>query len=129
MSDYTYTAGRDGKTVTVPPIDELCLILKDKFLRQEEENQRLKEENRKLKEGIWEKEEIARLKAENKRLFDDWKRGFPITERQWEKLQKWKSHYEGRHSGFIYNFVPTSLGTSGTCIGPDGDAFEFQTIS
>ena len=63
MSDNSYCAYRDGKFVEVPKIEELCLALKDKFMRQEECNQYLSEENKKLKEGIWEKEETARLKG------------------------------------------------------------------
>ena len=53
MSDNSYCAYRDGKFVEVPKIEELCLALKDKFMRQEERNQYLSEENKKLKEGIW----------------------------------------------------------------------------
>lgn len=43
--DNKYWTSRDGQMVTVPPIDELCLALKEKFMRQLEDNQRLKEEN------------------------------------------------------------------------------------
>ena len=47
MSDNSYCAYRDGKFVEVPKIEELCLALKDKFMRQEECNQYLSEENKK----------------------------------------------------------------------------------
>ena len=36
MSDNSYCAYRDGKFVEVPKIEDLCLALKDKFMRQEE---------------------------------------------------------------------------------------------
>ena len=36
MADVRYSTYRDGEYITVPPMDELCLALKDKFMRQEE---------------------------------------------------------------------------------------------
>ena len=68
MSDNSYYAYRDGKFVEVPKIEDLCLALKDKVMRQEECNQYLSEENKKLKEGIWEKEETARFKTEYEKM-------------------------------------------------------------
>ena len=131
--DYEYSANRDGEFVTVPPIDKLCLILKDKFLRQEENNEYLREENKKLKEGILEKEEIARLKKDYETMREDCYRGFPISEDEKKAIDEWKTKYKDRHygaigGGFTYKFTPTSLGTIGVIVGPDGDEFKFQDI-
>lgn len=127
MNDKKYWATRDGELVAVPPINELCLALKDKFLRQEEQNKRLREENEKLKNGIWEKEEIARLKADYDRFHEEWRLGFPITKEQREKINEWQKSYIG--GVFTYKFVPTPIGVCGVCIAPNGDEFEFQEIS
>lgn len=138
--DYRYSTYRDGNYVDVPPIEELCLILKDKFMRQDEDNERLRDENMKLKEGIWEKEEIKRLKEENKRLEKESRNGFSITDEEWESIHEWQTKYKNEHGYgnntkigivgglFTYQFVPTSLGISGVCIAPNGEKFIFRRI-
>ena len=67
MSDNSYCAYRDGKFVEVPKIEDLCLALKDKFMRQEERNQYLSEENKKLKEGVWDKTCKNHIKNEDQK--------------------------------------------------------------
>ena len=90
MLDNSCYAYRDGKFVKIPNIEDLCLALKEKFMRQEECNQHLSEENKKLKEGVWEKEETARLKAEYEKMKHEYyHRGFPITEEEKEKIDEW----------------------------------------
>lgn len=131
--DSRYGAYRDGKFVDVPPIDELCLTLKDKFMRQDEENERLRNENKKLKDGIFEKEEIARLKSDYEEMKADYLRGFPISKKEWEKVKEWQSKYSTKGVGaiggiFTYKFTPTSIGVIGVCIAPNGDEFEFQSL-
>lgn len=132
LEDREYSTHIDGKWVKVPPIDDLCLALKEKFIRQLEDNQRLQEENKKLKEGIWEKEEVARLKADYERMKKEYYRGFPISEDEWLRIQEWQKQYiipntkMGAIEGmFTYKFFPTSIGVSGKCIAPNGDEFEF----
>lgn len=135
MEDTRYSTYRDGKFIDVPPIDELCLALKDKFVRQEEINNMLRTENRKLKEGIWEKEYVKETMEAYNRMKADYYRGFPISEDEWEKLKEWQKQYINSDTNigaiggmFTYKFTPTSIGTSGVCIAPNGDEFEFQTI-
>ena len=145
MSDVHYSTYRNGKFIDVPPIDNLCLALKDKFEKQEEENNRLKEENEKLKTGLFEKEEMARLKNEYNKMLKDCIRGFPISEEEQETIEHWKEQHElekhnlktfnqwlafqGVSGGrYTYVFTPTAIGIVGEVKCTCGDSFEFQSL-
>lgn len=135
MADNSYCAYRDGKFVEVPKIDELCLALKDKFMRQEEKIKYLSEENRKLKKGVWEKEESSRLESEYERMKHEYYNfGFPITEEEKEKIDEWAKTHECKTRGtraegyrkFI--FSPTELGVVGEVKCSCGQTFTFREL-
>ena len=135
MADTSYCAYRDGKFVEVPKIDELCLALKDKFMRQEEKIKYLSEENRKLKKGVWEKEESSRLESEYERMKHEYYNfGFPITEEEKEKIDEWAKTHECKTRGtraegyrkFI--FSPTELGVVGEVKCSCGQTFTFREL-
>lgn len=115
-------------------IEKLAGELVDEFDWIKKQNDMLREENQKLKEGIWEKEEVARLKSDYEKMRADYYRGFAITEEEEEKINKFKDNYKTQKFGaiggaFKYEFVPTSIGTSGTIIGPDGKKLIFCEFS
>lgn len=119
--DHSYSSYRDGQYVEVPPIDKLCLSLKDKFLRQEEENQKLREENKYLKSEHYKDETIAKLKEELDQVTKDLYRGFGISKEEYEKIREWKKSHSKVNTGAIggryeYRFFPTGIGTSGKII-------------
>lgn len=135
MADNSYCAYRDGKFVEVPKIDELCLALKDKFMRQEEKMKYLSEENRKLKEGVWEKEESSRLESEYERMKHEYYNfGFPITEEEKEKIDEWAKTHEctirgTRAEGYRkFIFSPTELGVVGEVKCSCGQTFTFREL-
>lgn len=135
MADNSYCAYRDGKFVEVPKIDELCLALKDKFMRQEEKIKYLSEENRKLKEGVWEKEESSRLESEYERMKHEYYNfGFPITEEEKEKINEWAKTHEcttrgTRAEGYRkFIFSPTELGVVGEVKCSCGQTFTFREL-
>ena len=64
IQDRDYIVCIDDKLLSIPQIDKICTVIKEKFGRLLEDNKRLSEENEKLKSGVWEKEEMARLKSE-----------------------------------------------------------------
>lgn len=135
MADNSYCAYRDGKFVEVPKIDELCLALKDKFMRQEEKIKYLSEENRKLKEGVWEKEESSRLESEYERMKHEYYNfGFPITEKEKEKIDEWAKTHEcttrgTRAEGYRkFIFSPTELGVVGEVKCSCGQTFTFREL-
>ena len=130
--DLCYTFN-NGKMITIPPIDELCTSLKEKFWRQERVNECLKEENRKLKEGIWEKELIDKLKA----TCEKYKKStsFIISEEERKNIDKWIKSRENIYTGAIggryeYRFFPTSIGIAGIVVDSlTGEEFKFREIS
>lgn len=143
--NHTYATYRDGQYVTVPPIDELCLALKEKFLRQEEDLERLRQENKNLKSGVWAENEMARLKAENEELREQERYSFTITKAESEAIRQWKErHDKERHGADTFNkrlrlegvsggrhtyiFVPTAIGTSGCVRCSCGESFCFRDI-
>ena len=96
MKDSAYSTYRDGEYIEVPPIDKLCLALKEKFLRQEEENERLKAKNKELLDEHYKDNELAALKEENKRLEKLIIRGFSISEEDDAKIKEWLDNHECR---------------------------------
>lgn len=135
--DTKYSAWSDGKFVTIPPMDELCAILKAKFKNQEQRISYLEKENEKLKSEHYKDNEIAKLKQENERLQEDYWRGFPISKSEKEAIDNWwKKHREEKHGGKLYSggaigggpeyrFIPTSIGTVGEVICSCGEKFCF----
>ena len=142
MADVTYSTYRDGQYINVPPMDELCLALKDKFMRQEETIEVLRDEIKRLKDKNWKDEELQAMKKNFDKMQKDYWRGFPITEEEDKKIKEWiNKHEEEKHPRtkmdymprggaiggcYSYHFVPTSIGTFGTIKCTCGEKFEFQ---
>lgn len=141
MADGRYSAYRNGEYITVPPMDELCLALKDKFMRQEETIESLREEIKRLKDENWKDNELQSMKEQYDKMKEDYYRGFPISEEQDKKIKEWIDKHEkekhprpkwscprgGAIGGcYSYHFVPTSIGTFGTIECTCGEKFEFQ---
>lgn len=142
-SDGSY----ESVSVRVNPdeiLDELQRCIKHMKNRIES----LESELEKTKDEKFADETIQKLQKENKELKEDYYRGFPISEEEDKKIKDWMDkwmddhiHYgmmDDRHygiknmgaiaGGFTYKFTPTSIGTSGKVIAPNGDEFEFQEI-
>lgn len=136
MKDYQYHTHRDGKYVTVPPIDDLCLALKDKFMRQEEQIDSLREQNRELRESAYTKKEMAKMKDQLNTLLADYHRGFPISKIEQARIHSWMDQHEIEHPGghgvsggkYTYEFCPTGLGTIGYVKCSCGKKFCFQDL-
>ena len=110
-------------------LEELANCIQDTLdyaERQEKINEELKAEN-------WKDKELQAMKADLEKMKDAYYRGFKITEEQDKKIREWQDqHYTNKHRApgnlsrvkiggaiggmFEYRFIPTSIGTSGTCI-------------
>ena len=141
MADARYFTYRDGKDITVPPIDELCLALKDKFMRQEETIESLRDEIKKLKDENWKDSELQSIKEQYDKMREDYYRGFPISKEESEKINAWINKHEkekhprpekslprgGAIGGcYTYYFTTTSIGVFGTIKCTCGEEFTFQ---
>ncbi len=140
MDGEYFVTTEDGKCVQIPEINELCTVLKRKFLDQDRIIERLRKENQKLKDGIWEKEEVAKLKKENEDMWLNYNKSFIVTEEQWDKIDEWKDkHANEKHNGkslrggaiggvYTYVFVPTSIGTYGCVKCNCGEEYVFSEL-
>ena len=111
--------------------DELIESLKQKYKRLEIINENLKEENEEHRNKTYEIGYVSKLREENKRLKEDYYRGFPISKKEKEAINKWKTeHYKtcNRIGGCSYHFYPTDLGVAGVVQCSCGAKFEFQEI-
>lgn len=113
-------------------IENILRALQEQFSRQEKEIEQLRIENTKLKSGIWKEEEVARLKHEDNRMKEEYHRGFPISNEEKAMIDEFKSQHKGYYGaiggGFTYQFIPTSIGISGTIIATNGDKLEFREL-
>lgn len=136
MKDGQYSTYRDGEWVSVPPIDKLCLALKEKFMRQEERIEYLEKENKELKDSAYAEKEMAKMKDQLNTLLADYHRGFSISKEEQAKIHSWMEQHEKEHPGghgvsggkYTYEFCPTGLGTIGYVKCSCGKKFCFQDL-
>ena len=137
MSWYSTTI--DGKFVMVHDLEECLQSIRIRNERNEETIKRLSEANKKLKEEHYKDEEIQKMQQKLDQMSADYRRGFPISEKEKEAIDAWKlAHEEEVHGGnsyagaiggrYSYHFVPTSVGTSGVIRCSCGAEFEFCEI-
>lgn len=102
-------------------------------------NKTLKLENEKLKSEVFKDEYIKELENRIEKLTREINLGFPLSENEYNMVEEWKKkHLEEKHNDllsgpiggtFNYEFIPTSIGTFGTCIcGRCGEKFPFQDL-
>lgn len=100
-------------------------------------NDYLRKENERLKSEAYKDEELSKMKEQYEKMSKDYYRGFPISEEENKKINKWiedqmdKNPSTGGAIGgrFQYEFLPTGIGTIGTVIdGITGEKFTFQEL-
>ena len=127
-----YLTYRNGKLLTVKDIDAVCDNIKELFEAERRRNEDLVMENKHLKLERYENDEIQRLLLENEILKTKLQDSFTITPEQRKKINIWqKMHNHGKckYPNFIYKFIETSIGDSGTCVcSRCGEELEFQFI-
>ena len=91
------------------------------------ENEHLKAENYKDEELIKIQEKLKAAEEKKREALNAYYRGFPISKEEEESIRSWQiqhdieehSNKNGYHGaiggGFLYRFVPTSIGTIGEC--------------
>ena len=141
MDTEHWTHTKSGKYMRVPPMDELCDILKTKFINQEELINNLREQIKSLEDENWKDEQLQKMKEEYNQMKVDYNRGFPMTKEESRKAREWMDKHEnekhplsnerfprGGAIGGSYQFIftPTSIGTFGTVKCSCGAEFTFQ---
>ena len=126
-------------------VSDLCQGIIDKVDTYEKRIKYLGEENKKLKDEHYKDSEMQRMEAELKKAKEDLYRGFPISEKEQEKIREWELKHDAEKHGlktmeqrlraggccggrYTYQFVPTSIGTVGEVICSCGEKFTFQDL-
>lgn len=100
-------------------------------------NDYLKEQLEIIKSETYKDEELSRLRNEYEKMKSDYFRGFPISEKEYEKINEWIEKQMEKNPGnggaiggrFRYEFIPTGIGTVGTIIDIfTEDRFNFQEL-
>lgn len=141
--EMRYTTGVDGVLTNVAPFDEAVRSIKAHIQSIEKRNKYLESENKRLLSEHYKDKEMAAMKESLDAARKDLNRGFPISEEEWKAIKEWqRKHEEAVHGAdyenhkyaksgaiggsYTYKFIPTSIGTFGTCICSCGAEFDFQ---
>ena len=117
----------------------------DKRVDKERRIEYLEEENKKLKDEHYKDSEMQRMATELKEAKEDLYRGFPISEKEQEKIREWELKHDAEKHGLktmeqramghgciggslTWCFTPTSIGTIGEVICSCGEKFTFQDL-
>lgn len=136
MSDTKEYILRNGELVEFIPIEKICQMILEHFNILKENNYALAEKNAKLKDEHYKNSELAKLKEAYDELIEDYHRGFGITEDESLDIKKWIRTHDKSHRGsygvsggkYIYEFVPTSIGTIGHVRCSCGESFCFRDL-
>ena len=99
------------------------------------QNAYLRKENERIKSEAYKDEELSRMKEMYDGMRADYFRGFPISEKEEEKIHEWMDSLPEAASGaiggrFSYSFTPPGIGVVGTVTDLiTGQKFTFQGLS
>lgn len=131
ISYSTSTFSEDGEHSwqNVHGLDECLASIETRVKDMAETITRLKEQNKALQEDKWVDERLAEMKKQYNEMYENYWRGFPITEEEKQAINKWLENHQhpGGAIGGIhtYEFVPTSIGVVGTIKCSCGESFTF----
>lgn len=105
--------------------------IEEEYNNLKERNMNLQKENDRLKSEHYKDLELTALKDKCDKFEKDLLRGFPISEEEQEKINKWYDFHkmenpEREHGYLEYRFTPTEVGTFGDVVCSCGVQFTFQ---
>jgi hypothetical protein len=116
------------------------------FNTQKSRNDRLQEENAILKDEHYKDKKIQELEDKISELRSELGYSFRMTKEDWDRVREWQIQHQAEKHGlktskdrlaaggaiggnWTFEFVPTSIGTVGTCIcGSCKEEFVFQEL-
>lgn len=128
---------KNGSPWILQDIKKVFQELWDHYRVIKSRNEYLEEEIKRIKSDTYKDEELSKMKEDYERMKKNYYRGFPISEKEEDKIDKWQNKIIEKYPAntgaiggrFIYKFLPTSIGTSGLIIDSvSGETFEFQEI-
>lgn len=134
----------------VKDIDEACADftsnIKELFYAEKARNDRLQTENEILKDEHYENKEIQKLTDQIAELRSALGYSFRLDKNDWDRIHEWQNTHMAEAHGldtmekrlqaggaiggmWTYEFIPTSIGTVGTCkCGKCKEEFTFQEL-
>ena len=90
-------------------------VVIDRLRGKDKQIEYLQKENNRLKDEHYKDEELKNLQEKIENLQGDRMRGFPISEKEQEKIDKIREEHKKKcpYCGFNYLFIPTSIVTFG----------------
>ena len=88
-----------SSTYFTDSVSDLCQGIVDKADTYEKRIKYLEEENKKLKDEHYKDSEMQRMEAELKKAKEDLYRGFPISEKEQEKIREWELKHDAEKHG------------------------------
>lgn len=88
-----------SSTYFTDSVSDLCQGIIDKVDTYEKRIKYLGEENKKLKDEHYKDSEMQRMEAELKKAKEDLYRGFPISEKEQEKIREWELKHDAEKHG------------------------------
>lgn len=134
---YSSYSLETGTFINVPNDEEMIDLVKNYVNESVSTIERLREENKRIKEETYKDKEIASLVAERDRYREEWRRGFPISKEEKEKIDSWMKDHEEKCKGghgccggkYSYEFTPTGLGVVGEIVcNRCGEEFSFSEL-
>ena len=134
-----------GKYTYVYDLEDCLKSIRARNQDNEDMIKQLREENKKLKEEHYKDNELQQLKTELETFKKNYHNGFPITEKERNKIEDWKNKHAAEAHGIVtlndklrsggaiggvysYHFTPTSIGTVGVVRCKCGAEFTFQDL-
>lgn len=129
---------KDGSPWLISNIKDVLQEIYDHYRVVVNRNDYLMAENARMKSDAYKDEELAKTNAKYEKMADDYYRGFPISEKEEEKINEWKKWIVAKYPSnlgaiggrFVYHFLPTSIGYAGTIEDTfSKEKFTFREIS
>lgn len=108
-------------------IEKVSEAIKETILWYKSVVDTLREKVNYLESENYKDEELQNMKTQLEKIQEYYRRGFPITKEESDDINKWKKNHDatehgntdGYHGaiggGYTYEFIPTSIGSFGTC--------------
>lgn len=112
---------KDDSPWLISSIKDVLQEIYDHYRVVVNRNDYLMAENARLKSEAYKDEELAKMSESYDKMTSDYYRGFPISEKEENKINEWKKNIiekwpanAGAIGGrFVYHFIPTSIGYAG----------------
>ena len=143
--EYSKKKKKTGEFCTVYELDDALRAIRVRNMNDQDRIRYLEEENKKLKDNLYKDEELSSMENELNKMKSEYYRGFPISEDEENRINKWIENHECEVHGiktyadklvshgccggrYTYEFIPTSIGTIGTVKCGCGATFTFRDI-